>query len=229
MSGANGVNGAGGVLSKAAAEREAQRSYWTEHSVETTVEAMMLDSQAKAIDLEERPEVSCFALQNNLDGGWSTDSAQIEQASPTLVSMGCCHRRLSPNVVWLAWRLTLAITHDSDLCVVQVLGMLGSVKGKRVMELGAGIGRFTGDLGAQAKSVLALDFMQRLIEENERKHGHMGNISFRSGDACELEAEPESFEVVFTNWLLMYLGKSRVVQPYKISKRHQNRVGIDLR
>ena len=85
--------------------------------------------------------------------------------------------------------------------------MLGSVKGKRVMELGAGIGRFTGDLGAQAKSVLALDFMQRLIEENERKHGHMGNITFRAGDACELQAEPESCEVVFTNWLLMYLGK----------------------
>ena len=84
--------------------------------------------------------------------------------------------------------------------------MLGSVKGKRVMELGAGIGRFTGDLGAQAKSVLALDFMQRLIEENERQHGHMGNITFKGGDACELEAEPEGFDVVFTNWLLMYLG-----------------------
>ena len=85
--------------------------------------------------------------------------------------------------------------------------MLGSVKGKRVMELGAGIGRFTGDLGAQAKSVLALDFMKRLIEENERKHGHMGNIIFTAGDACELEAGPESFDVVFTNWLLMYLGR----------------------
>ncbi len=88
--------------------------------------------------------------------------------------------------------------------------MLGSVKGKRVMELGAGIGRFTGDLGAQAKSVLALDFMQRLIEENERQHGHMGNITFKAGDACELEADPESFDVVFTNWLLMYLGMQDV-------------------
>ena len=58
----NGANGVGGVLNKAAAEREAQRLYWTEHSEETTVEAMMLDSQAKAIDLEERPEVSCHVL-----------------------------------------------------------------------------------------------------------------------------------------------------------------------
>ena len=68
MNGASGVDGVGGVLSKVAAEREAQRSYWTEHSVETTVEAMMLDSQAKAIDLEERPEVSCSVLQHDLYG-----------------------------------------------------------------------------------------------------------------------------------------------------------------
>lgn len=101
----------------------------------------------------------------------------------------------------------LVSTGCQPVCFLQVLGMLGSVKGKRVMELGAGIGRFTGDLGAQAKSVLALDFMQRLIEENERQHGHMGNITFTAGDACELEAEPESFDVVFTNWLLMYLGR----------------------
>lgn len=147
MNGANGVDGDRSVVGKTNAERQAQMLYWTEHSVETTVEAMMLDSQAKAIDLEERPEV---------------------------------------------------------------LAMLGSVKGKRVMELGAGIGRFTGDLGAQAKSVLALDFMKRLIEENERKHGHMGNITFKAGDACELEADPESFDVVFTNWLLMYLGDEEV-------------------
>ncbi len=53
----NGVNGTDNVIGKTAAERSAQKLYWTEHSVETTVEAMMLDSQAKVIDKEERPEV----------------------------------------------------------------------------------------------------------------------------------------------------------------------------
>ena len=57
----NGVNGVKNVTGKSAAERDAQRTYWTEHSHETTVEAMMLDSQAKIIDKEERPEV-CFDL-----------------------------------------------------------------------------------------------------------------------------------------------------------------------
>lgn len=88
--------------------------------------------------------------------------------------------------------------------------MLGPVKGKKVLEIGAGMGRFTGDLGAQAKTVLAVDFMERLIEENERQHGHMGNITFKAADACELQAEPGSFDIVFTNWLLMYLGAIRL-------------------
>lgn len=40
-----------------ASEREAQKSYWLEHSTQPTVEAMMLDSKASEIDQLERPEV----------------------------------------------------------------------------------------------------------------------------------------------------------------------------
>ena len=38
--------------------------------------------------------------------------------------------------------------------------MLGSVDGKRVVELGAGIGRFTGSLAKTAKDIVAIDFME---------------------------------------------------------------------
>ena len=41
-------------------ERTLQKSYWTDHSLEASVEAMMLDSQAKMIDREERPEVRAY-------------------------------------------------------------------------------------------------------------------------------------------------------------------------
>ncbi|KAL6518095.1 glycylpeptide N-tetradecanoyltransferase [Orobanche minor] len=37
-------------------EREVQKSYWIEHSVDLTLEAMMLDSKASDLDKEERPE-----------------------------------------------------------------------------------------------------------------------------------------------------------------------------
>lgn len=38
-------------------ERKVQKSYWEEHSRDLTVESMMLDSRAKDLDKEERPEV----------------------------------------------------------------------------------------------------------------------------------------------------------------------------
>ena len=43
-------------------ERTLQKSYWADHSLEASVEAMMLDSQAKMIDREERPEVGLISL-----------------------------------------------------------------------------------------------------------------------------------------------------------------------
>lgn len=58
--------------------------------------------------------------------------------------------------------------------------MLGSVKGKRVVELGAGIGRFTGALAsAGAANVLAVDFMEHLVAENRRANGHWCTASYQ--------------------------------------------------
>lgn len=51
-------------------ERDAQRTYWKEHSSEATVEAMMLDSQASVIDKEERPEVRAGVVWAVVSG-WS--------------------------------------------------------------------------------------------------------------------------------------------------------------
>lgn len=45
----------------ASAERQAQKTYWLQHSSQPTVEAMMLDSKASEIDQLERPEVSANA------------------------------------------------------------------------------------------------------------------------------------------------------------------------
>jgi len=92
----------------------------------------------------------------------------------------------------------------------EVLSLLGSTDGKRIVELGAGIGRFTADIAQGAKSVIAIDFMQNLIDQNKAINGHMENIEFRCGDATLLELEPSSLDVVFSNWLLMYLADAEV-------------------
>ena len=71
-----------------------------------------------------------------------------------------------------------------DVLHRQVLAMLGCVEEKRILELGAGIGRFTGHLAATARSVLAVDFMENLIEENKRANSH------RSVSACTAFSTP---------------------------------------
>jgi phosphoethanolamine N-methyltransferase len=43
--------------------------------------------------------------------------------------------------------------------------LLPSFEGKSVLELGAGIGRFTGELAKTAGNVLALDFIESAIKK----------------------------------------------------------------
>ena len=68
--------------------------------------------------------------------------------------------------------------------------MLGAVKGKRVVELGAGIGRFTTPLAAEASSVLALDFMENLIEANRVINGAATNVTWAAGDYMVPHLQP---------------------------------------
>jgi phosphoethanolamine N-methyltransferase len=121
-------------------ERTLQSNYWKEHSVDPSVEAMMLDSQASKLDLEERPEI---------------------------------------------------------------LALLPSYRGKDVIELGAGIGRFTGELAETAGHVVAMDFMDNLIEKNEDVNGHYENIEFKCADVTspDLDIASGSADLVFSNWL----------------------------
>eukprot|EP00897_Mesotaenium_endlicherianum_P007749 jgi/Mesen1/7001/ME000365S06140 len=132
-----------------ATERMAQEAYWKEHTSNLSVEAMMLDSQASTLDLEERPEI---------------------------------------------------------------LNMLPSYKGLKVLELGAGIGRFTAPLAEQAAHVVAVDFMANAIAENKEQNGHHKNVDFRCADVTgpELKFEASTMDLVFSNWLLMYLSDAEV-------------------
>ena len=46
-----------------------------------------------------------------------------------------------------------------------MLSLLPPYEGKNVVELGAGIGRFTGELAKKAGQVLALDFIDNVIKK----------------------------------------------------------------
>ncbi|KAJ4973023.1 hypothetical protein NE237_006197 [Protea cynaroides] len=94
----------------------------------------------------------------------------------------------------------------------EVLSLLPSFKGKNVLELGAGIGRFTGDLAREAGQVIALDFIESVIRKNESINGHFKNVKFMCADVTspDLKFSPDSLDLIFSNWLLMYLTDEEV-------------------
>nr|XP_033812629.1 phosphomethylethanolamine N-methyltransferase-like [Geotrypetes seraphini] len=94
----------------------------------------------------------------------------------------------------------------------EILSLLPQMDGKDVLELGAGIGRFTGYLAKLANHVTAVDFMHSFLEKNKEENGHRDNITFLQADVATLELPNHSFDFVFSNWLFMYLTDGEILQ-----------------
>ncbi|KAK7271196.1 hypothetical protein RJT34_26892 [Clitoria ternatea] len=94
----------------------------------------------------------------------------------------------------------------------EVLSLLPEYEGKSVVELGAGIGRFTGDLALKAGQLLAVDFIESAIKKNESINGHHKNVKFMCADVASpsLHIPEGSVDLIFSNWLLMYLSDKEV-------------------
>ncbi|KAG5618872.1 hypothetical protein H5410_018696 [Solanum commersonii] len=94
----------------------------------------------------------------------------------------------------------------------EVLSLLPPYEGKTVLELGAGIGRFTGELANKAGQLIALDFIEGAIKKNENINGYHKNVKFMCADVTSpnLNFSPESVDLIFSNWLLMYLSDEEV-------------------
>jgi len=97
----------------------------------------------------------------------------------------------------------------------EVLSMLPDFVDKDVVELACGIGRFTSHLAQKANSVVALDFMENFVLKNEEENGHFGNIKFVQADVTQFDMEDASVDLVFSNWILMYLSDEEVLELFR--------------
>ncbi|XP_011608844.2 phosphoethanolamine N-methyltransferase 3-like isoform X1 [Takifugu rubripes] len=88
----------------------------------------------------------------------------------------------------------------------EILSILPCLRESNVLELGAGIGRYTSHLLTKAKHVTAVDFMESFVEKNRRNNGHHSNVTFIRSDVTKLEIPKNSIDFIFSNWLLMYLS-----------------------
>lgn len=92
----------------------------------------------------------------------------------------------------------------------EVFAILPDFRGRSVLELGAGIGRFTQHFVGLAGRVLAVDPVAAFIEENRHNNGGDDRAEFLCADITELQLPACSFDLVFTNWLLMCLEDAAV-------------------
>jgi phosphoethanolamine N-methyltransferase len=92
----------------------------------------------------------------------------------------------------------------------EILAELPSLSGKDVLELGSGIGRFSSSLADKASSVIAVDFVEASCKINRDSNTHFTNLQVVCEDALKLSFQPNTFDIVFSNWLLMYLSDDEV-------------------
>lgn len=127
----------------------------------------------------------------------------------TRVLMQKYWQNFAPSIESMMLDNRAAIIHSDDQA--EIFSLLPSLKGKNVLELGAGIGRYTGKLAQYASHVTAVDFVEEYINVNEEKHSHMSNINYIAADVLDLELPHKKYDVVFSNWLLMYLTDQECV------------------
>ncbi|KAK3867601.1 hypothetical protein Pcinc_026956 [Petrolisthes cinctipes] len=92
----------------------------------------------------------------------------------------------------------------------EIMGTLPDFRGKRVLDLAAGIGRFTARLAKKAQWVTAVDLCEAFITENRARNKRLNNITYICHDVINLCLPAGSVDLVFSNWLFKYLTEEEV-------------------
>jgi phosphoethanolamine N-methyltransferase len=87
----------------------------------------------------------------------------------------------------------------------EIISYLPNLKGKKILELGAGIGRYTKHFATLAQGVTVVDFVEKFIEKNKINNAEVLNITYFCSNVMDIEFPSQSFDFIFVNWLFMYL------------------------
>ena len=92
----------------------------------------------------------------------------------------------------------------------EIIGHLPDLRGKKILDLAAGIGRFTRHFSSQGREVVSVDLMPHFIEKNHALHADCANASFLCSDAMDLQFKDHYFDFIFINWLFLYLEDEEI-------------------
>lgn len=66
-------------------------------------------------------------------------------------------------------------------------------------------------MAEHAKHLTTVDFMADYVEKNRQRNGHHAHVDFLRADVTELQLPADKkFDVIFSNWLLMYLSDDEI-------------------
>jgi phosphoethanolamine N-methyltransferase len=99
-----------------------------------------------------------------------------------------------------------------ELDRADILASLPDFTDKDVVDIGAGIGRFTTIFSQTARHVTSTDFIESFIQKNKERNAAAKNIKYVVSDAANLNLPASSVDLLFTNWLMMYMADSEVVE-----------------
>ncbi len=98
-----------------------------------------------------------------------------------------------------------------------ILSLLGSVQGKRILDVGAGTGRLALDLIKAGAQVTALDLSKNMLNQLKQK---TSKVKIVLGDAENLPFEEKSFDAVIAAFLIVHLKEPLIFfdQVYRVLK-----------
>lgn len=96
--------------------------------------------------------------------------------------------------------------------LLAVIEEITPIKGKDVIDLGAGSGRLTSVLAPHAKSILALDASAAMLEVNAQQLTQAGLSNWKTSvaDHRNIPADNNSADVILAGWTVCYLTSSEV-------------------
>lgn len=102
----------------------------------------------------------------------------------------------------------------SALEVPEIMSMLPPPRYSSVLELASGIGRYTKHFAPISDNVLAVEFIPEYHHANVELHSGFENnhMKFLCQDVTKLDLEGQDgeFDLIFINWLLMYLSDTEI-------------------
>jgi ubiquinone/menaquinone biosynthesis C-methylase UbiE len=87
----------------------------------------------------------------------------------------------------------------------KLLPLLGDVREKNILDVGAGTGRLALLLCERGALLTALDVSEEMLKILQKKSGNRSNIKCVVGDAENMELPDESFDIVVAAFLIVHL------------------------